>query len=407
MRKNLLLAGLLVVGLGAAITSCSDDDNDSNTGGEEELADAQHLEYTAENAAAWGNYAVNVAMLLASDAETLSNAWAGGFADAFKRHTAESGYKSANDCVQQIIEGCIDIANEVGTAKIGEPYDYWKAGQTTQAVYAVESWYSWHSRDDYKNNILSIANSLAGQRLNGDPSKFDYGAMIGDMGAASSVIAECMKNNATRQAAINVWKDVCAAWDAIDKIPQPFRNNIGSAETVAAMEACANLVSSLEVLNGMIGERLSEAECQAIVERFVDVVVLPTYADLVAKNKALLKAVQALQANPSNAAFEQACAAWLDARQPWETSEAFLFGPVSELGLDPNMDSWPLDAEGIANLLKSQAWSEMVWSGEYDEGSNAIEAAQALRGFHTLEFLLFKDGQPRTPYTVNALRGVA
>ena len=123
---------------------------------------------------------------------------------------------------------------------------------------------------------------------------------------------------------------------------------------------------------------------------------LPTYKDLVEKNKELLETVKTLQANPSNNAFAAACEAWLAARQPWETSEAFLFGPVSELGLDPNMDSWPLDAIGIANLLKSQKWSEMEWSGDYDEDNEAIEQAQSLRGFHTLEYLLFKDGLPRT-----------
>ena len=396
MKKNLLLVGLIIMGLSVAMTSCSDNDDPENGGGGTEQSDAQHLEYTSENAAAWGNYAVNVAMLLANDSQSLYDAWTNGFADAFKRHTAESGYKSANDCVQQIIEGCIDIANEVGTAKIGEPYDYWKAGQTTQAVYAVESWYSWHSRDDYKNNILSIANSMVGVRMEGNPNDFDYQSIIGNVNATPSIIVECMKNNATRTAVINVWKDVCAAWTAIDDIPQPFRNNIGSAETVEAMEACANLVASLEVLKGLIGTNLSEDDCQAIVNQFVDVVAVPTYADLVAKNKELLSAVKALQTKPSDNAFATACAAWLAARQPWETSEAFLFGPVSELGLDPNMDSWPLDAEGIANLLKSQTWSDMEWSGEYDEGNEAIEAAQSLRGFHTREFLLFKDGKPRT-----------
>ena len=38
----------------------------------------------------------------------------------------------------------------------------------------------------------------------------------------------------------------------------------------------------------------------------------------------------------------------------------------------------------------------MEWSGDYSEDSEAISAAQNVRGFHTLEFLLFKDGQART-----------
>ena len=67
--------------------------------------------------------------------------------------------QSALVCVEQIIDGCCDIANEVGNAKIGDPYDLWNSGQQTKALYAVESWYSWHSIDDYSNNILSVRNA--------------------------------------------------------------------------------------------------------------------------------------------------------------------------------------------------------------------------------------------------------
>ena len=103
----------------------------------------------------------------------------------------------------------------------------------------------------------------------------------------------------------------------------------------------------------------------------------------------------ALSNSPSNTAFETACDAWLQARQPWEVSEAFLFGPVASLGLDPNMDSWPLDQNAIVQLLNSGDWDQLNWSGDYDEDNERIAAAQNVRGFHTLEFLLFKDGQAR------------
>jgi hypothetical protein len=66
------------------------------------------------------------------------------------------------------------------------------------------------------------------------------------------------------------------------------------------------------------------------------------------------------------------------------------------MGLDPNMDSWPLDQVGIVGILQSQNFNALSWDGEYDEESSAIEAAQAIRGFHTLEFLIFKDGKART-----------
>ncbi len=68
------------------------------------------------------------------------------------------------NCVQQIIEGCWDIANEVGDAKIGDPYDLYVAGKSQDALYAVESWFSWHSREDYSNNIISIYSAICGTR---------------------------------------------------------------------------------------------------------------------------------------------------------------------------------------------------------------------------------------------------
>ena len=141
---------------------------------------------------------------------------------------------------------------------------------------------------------------------------------------------------------------------------------------------------------------IQDSEYDAIVNQYVDNVVLPTYSDLKAKNSALYQAVVDFGDAPSNANFKAICDAWLAAREPWESSEAFLFGPVADLGLDPNMDSWPLDQEAIVKMLESQQWNEMEWTGDYDEDDDAIAAAQNVRGFNTLEFLTFRDGQART-----------
>lgn len=56
----------------------------------------------------------------------------------------------------------------------------------------------------------------------------------------------------------------------------------------------------------------------------MDVVVLPTYSDLKAGNQALFDAVETFRTSPSNANFKACATAWLAARTPWETSEAFL-----------------------------------------------------------------------------------
>ena len=61
------------------------------------------------------------------------------------------------------------------------------------------------------------------------------------------------------------------------------------------------------------------------------------------------------------------------------------------------MDSWPLDVDAIKGVMESGKIEELIkWEGEYDEENEDIEAVQNVRGFHTLEFLLFKDGKARS-----------
>lgn len=293
----------------------------------------------------------------------------------------EGSVGGAESCVQQIIDGCIDIANEVGTAKIGDPVDLYST-DPIRALYSVESWYSYHSIEDYSNNILSIRNAYYGSR-NGSISTKSLSTVI----AANNSSLDTRVKNA-----------IDGAYDAIyNGIPTPFRNNINSQGALDAMDACADLEEVLKDLKGYI-ERTpavnSDEVLDPIVTNYVDAVVLPTYKDLKDKNTALYNSVKAFAQNPSNQGFSNACDAWLTAREPWETSEAFLFGPVDAEGLDPNMDSWPLDQDAIVNILNSGDYDDLNWSdGDSDDD---IEAIQSVRGFHTLEFLLFRNGQART-----------
>lgn len=119
----------------------------------------------------------------------------------------------------------------------------------------------------------------------------------------------------------------------------------------------------------------------------VDVVIVPTYADLAGGAEALHAAVEALCCTapacgtPSEALLAAAQAAWVAARSPWEQSEAFLFGPVSDLSLDPALDSWPVDRTQLDHVLDS----------EFELTADFISASLGgtLKGFHTLEYLLW------------------
>lgn len=381
MRKNFFYAAALVLGLAFTATACSDDDDNSTV-------NPADIEYNSENAASWHNYMRNVAALLKTDATNLYDSWntsyKGGasFATSFKAYNGAYNFSSAWNCIEQVIDGCVEISNEVGETKIGDPYNKYMANNVTEALYAVESWYSWHSRDDYTNNIYSIRNAY-------------YGSLDGKVSdkSISKLVAGANVELDTKVSAA-----ITTAASAIQAIPQPFRNNINSQETVAAIKACEELESVLDKeLKPYIRDNStinSNEALDPIVENYVNVVVLPTYKNLKEKNSTLYDAVVALANNPSNSAFETACNAWITAREPWEESEAFLFGPVDELGLDPNMDSWPLDQNAIVQILNSQKWGDLEWSEGDDDAK--VESAQNVRGFHTLEFLLFKDGKPRT-----------
>ena len=406
MKKTFILGAALAAACAfttTTFTSC--DNNDDPVVNPDKTQDDADLDYSASNATAWGNYMKNVAALLKSDAEKLYSQWAESYENAgvntgepyatlFKNHDSRSGYSDVKSCAQEVVEKMAEIANEVGSSKIGDPYAKWTSGKQTEALYAVESWYSWHSRDDYTNNIKSIANAYYG-KLNGSETNM-----------AEASMAKALEGTAIDR---TIRKQIADAQAAIQGITQPFRNHIGSTEAQQAMEACAALQASLSEVTNDEDEveagaaavnlrdavlKLDEATLQAIINNYVDNVVVPTYKNLKEQNTILYQTVNAFVANPSNDGFEACATAWMNARQPWETSEAFLFGPVATFGLDPNMDSWPLDQTAIVDIMKSQKWNGLVWADGDDDAK--VESAQNVRGFHTLEFLIFKNGQPRT-----------
>mgnify|MGYP004682533193 FL=1 len=399
MKKNVFLVALLAMGL-TTFTACDEENNEKTI--PEGIADVNFEEdqtaVTDANLTNWVQYSVQVANLLTKDASDLKNAWTdsynGGdaYSEQFKNPGTGKTFASYSNCVQQIIEGCADIANEVGTAKIGEPRDLWEKGSYKDAVYAVESWYSFHSIDDYTNNILSIRNAVYGTR-NGEQ-------------AAQSVASYLKANNVSLYNSL-VTK-INTAVNAIQGIKSPLRSYLGSNTVLAAQDACSALEKVLTNDLKPVMMAASEEDLKPIIINYTDNVVLPTYADLLADNTALNTAIRTL-ANTANEyqagtktvadvnlAFKAAALLWITAREPWETSEAFLFGPVADKGLDPNMDSWPLDVDALKNTLASGKFDNLTWEGEFDEDDETIAAVQNVRGFHTLEFLLFYNGTPRT-----------
>lgn len=124
-----------------------------------------------------------------------------------------------------------------------------------------------------------------------------------------------------------------------------------------------------------------------ILTDFADKTVIPTYKHLAAVSTDLLTAVTNLKNNPSSATLGTARAKWVAARTPWEQSEGFLFGPVDFSGYDPALDSWPVNRTDLEAVLAS---SDPLTK----ESVNNL--ANELKGFHTIEFLLFDEGGSKT-----------
>ena len=158
----------------------------------------------------------------------------------------------------------------------------------------------------------------------------------------------------------------------------------------AAMDACDNLGKQLEKANGVIASAsLTEAQetyLYEVLNNLVDNVIVPTYTSLADNTEDLEKTLHGLTAaSITQAQIDKACTDFKAARLYWERSEAFLGGAAADFDIDPTIDSWPLNRSLLLTYLQS---------GRTDFSDEEIEDATIL-GFHALEFLLFRNGQPR------------
>ena len=148
-------------------------------------------------------------------------------------HQPGSRFKTYQECAEEIIQGCIDIADEVGNTKIGRPH----LGSTQEDKNYIESPYSLNSIEDFADNIRSIKNAYCGS-VSGDASVSDYIKSI-----------DATVDN-------NVRKCIDDAIAAIELIPEPFAKNAAGSVTEAAVKAAGEtLVEALEEANAIISRR--------------------------------------------------------------------------------------------------------------------------------------------------------
>ena len=90
----------------------------------------------------------------------------------------------------------------------------------------------------------------------------------------------------------------------------------------------------------------------------------------------------------TQAALDQACRDWKTARANWENSEAFLFGAADVYSIDPHTDTWPVAANDLAQVLRDE--NAMSNLDDFIKTANS-----GILGYHGLEYVLFRQGQPR------------
>jgi uncharacterized iron-regulated protein len=136
---------------------------------------------------------------------------------------AGSRYSSTFMGIEEMIEGCKSIADEVGNAKIADPV-------STGEVLEVESWYSWNSIDDFIDNIISIQNTYYGTR-NGGIAEHSLSKLLAEKNAALDNEIKSKIENAKVK---------------IEAIGRPFRNHLNNKTGAdAAIAACNELFDSL------------------------------------------------------------------------------------------------------------------------------------------------------------------
>lgn len=148
-------------------------------------------------------------------------------------------------------------------------------------------------------------------------------------------------------------------------------------------------------------QSVNEQKMEAIAQQYVSNTIYKTYAAIADATDQLYtqlaNVADRFKANPesvSQSDIDKICSTFLTAREEWEKSEAFLYGAATDFGIDPHIDTWPLDADGLATALKN---ADQVAKLEGEDGIAYAggKLGQELLGFHGIEFIIFRDGANR------------
>lgn len=156
--------------------------------------------------------------------------------------------------------------------------------------------------------------------------------------------------------------------------------------------AAATSMTSCNQTNKSDVESPKETALKAAMTPYVDNTVVATYKSLADATVTLYNNCETIFANfeagkLSEADVAAAAKSWTDARRYWELSEAFLFGPAANHNIDPHIDSWPLDKDGIEAMLGNAEQMKQI----EEQGADYVgdKLGYGLLGFHAIEYMLY------------------
>jgi|GEM_PF-128070 len=195
----------------------------------------------------------------------------------------------------------------------------------------------------------------------------------------------------------NLYAAPTPSYSPISKIPMGTETDIsvtlavGDAWAIAVTSEDASGESAYSNIETFTVKSADPADAtasrSAIISGTAYNVILATYEELATRASVLANAAAALQFDSSDSNLLTAQNAWRDARNPWEQSEGFLFGPVDTQGLDPALDSWPVNRTDLDAVLSSGNSLTVEFVSALDD---------TLHGFHTIEYLLFGAANDKT-----------
>ncbi|MCU0655549.1 MAG: hypothetical protein MUF64_09745 [Polyangiaceae bacterium] len=140
------------------------------------------------------------------------------------------------------------------------------------------------------------------------------------------------------------------------------------------------LLVGASLMQGCEEEKAAAPDRGAVLVALVDVVVLPSLAEVATRAEAMTVALDALATQPSEASLQGARAAWSEARGAFRRTLAFGIGPSDDILVTGGILDEPTNPEKLDALLQAQPPVDLT----------AVRSAPAsARGFLAIEALLF------------------